>query len=397
MKRKVYREIIRNSEIPYLIVNCKKDAEYKYKEIEVLEESKKFRQTLQLLLNNDSLHDKKTEYLINNWIKNNFVSYEFDKLIKYTISTNCTKLEPIIKDKKGQSHKIIVNLYYLEDCFMILLENINIKSNLSKDLINNENICEAKIDFFANLSHELRTPINLISTTAQLMKLNLTKLSQQDANIFYKFIEIMEINSLRLVRLINNVIDTNKIDLGFAKFNPSNADIIRFIEDICDSISDFAESNHEHLIFDTNEEECIVLFDSNIIERVMLNLLSNAVKFNKEDGTIYVDLNIEEEFITIKVKDEGRGIPKDKIDSVFDRFKQVQDNDNISRQGSGIGLYLVKMLVNLHGGSIEVTSKINEGSEFIVKIPKRNLCAKEPILKEIGDKYNRVNIEFSDV
>ncbi|MPN29729.1 Sensor histidine kinase RcsC [bioreactor metagenome] len=154
-----------------------------------------------------------------------------------------------------------------------------------------------------------------------------------------------------------------------------------------------------HLIFDTNVEEEVVLFDPDIIERTMLNLLSNAVKFNKKNGNIYVNLNIKDDKIKISVRDEGIGIPKEKANCIFERFEQVESKNRIEKQGSGIGLYLVKSLVSLHGGSIKVNSKINQGSEFIVVIPKRLLNNGEEFILQKNEevRYSRANIEFSDI
>ena len=153
-----------------------------------------------------------------------------------------------------------------------------------------------------------------------------------------------------------------------------------------------------NLIFDTDREEEIVLFDPDIIERILLNLLSNAVKFNKVDGTIYVNLYTKDDEIRITVRDEGIGIPKEKLSSIFKRFEQLQTKNKIEKQGSGIGLYLVKSLVTLHGGNIKVESKVNEGSKFIVTIPKKVLENGEELVIDEKEKANRkVNIEFSDI
>ena len=254
------------------------------------------------------------------------------------------------------------------------------------------------MDFFVNISHELRTPVNLISSTIQLIKLNLKNLSKEDANIISKYIDIMESNSMRLIRLINNLIDSTKIDAGFVKFTPINADIIKFVEDVCDSVVDYVDFNKMNLIFDTDREEEIVLFDPDIIERILLNLLSNAVKFNKVDGTIYVNLYTKDDEIRITVRDEGIGIPKEKLSSIFKRFEQIQTKNKIEKQGSGIGLYLVKSLVTLHGGNIKVESKVNEGSKFIVTIPKKVLENGEELVIDEKEKANRkASIEFSDI
>ena len=165
-----------------------------------------------------------------------------------------------------------------------------------------------------------------------------------------------------------------------------------------DNVVDDVDFNKMNLIFDTDREEEIVLFDPDIIERILLNLLSNAVKFNKVDGTIYVNLYTKDDEIRITVRDEGIGIPKEKLSSIFKRFEQIQTKNKIEKQGSGIGLYLVKSLVTLHGGNIKVESKVNEGSKFIVTIPKKVLENGEELVIDEKEKANRkVNIEFSDI
>lgn len=271
-----------------------------------------------------------------------------------------------------------------------ILTDITEKKNIEEEKNN------IKLDFFANLSHDLRTPINLISSTIQLMKLNLVQQSSKDTSKLYKYIDIMEMNSLRLIRLINNLVDSTRADAGFINFKPLNADIVSFIEYICDSIVEFTEFNNMHIVFDTDTEEEVVLFDPDIIERTMLNLLSNAVKFNKKNGHIYVNLNTKGDKISIRVKDEGIGIPKENVKSIFERFEQVQDNNK--KQGSGIGLYLVKSLLTLHNGNIKVNSEVNKGSEFIVTIPKKKVYNGEELdLKDEEIRYNRINLEFSDI
>ena len=207
----------------------------------------------------------------------------------------------------------------------------------------------------------------------------------------------MEINSFRLVRLINNLLDSTKIDAGFTSFTPVSADIINFVEGVCDSFTEYAKFNKVNLIFDTNEEEEVVLFDPDIIERILLNLLSNAVKFNKVGGNIYVNVDIKKEKIIISVEDEGMGIAEDKIDYIFKRFEQVQNNKKIERQGSGIGLYLVKSLIDLHGGTVEVKSKVDKGSKFTVSIPKKEAKDSEQAIIYDDNIYKRGKVEFSDI
>ena len=384
MKEEIYRNIIKNSKIAYLIIGCKKNYHNKYTSIEVIEQSKEFEKVFKILTKSNILDSDITELIINNWINKKFKENKFNEFVEEIKNKGEKKLQ-YTSDVDGKN--TVVNIYYLNEYFILIF-------NMDYDLEDNK----LKLDFFVNISHELRTPVNLISSTIQLIKLNLKNLSKEDENIISKYIDIMESNSMRLIRLINNLIDSTKIDSGFVKFTPINADIIKFVEDVCDSVVDYVDFNKMNLIFDTDREEEIVLFDPDIIERILLNLLSNAVKFNKVDGTIYVNLHTKEDEIRITVRDEGIGIPKEKLSSIFKRFEQIQTKNKIEKQGSGIGLYLVKSLVTLHGGNIKVESKVNEGSNFIITIPKKILKNGEELVIDEKEKANRkASIEFSDI
>ena len=384
MKEEIYRNIIKNSKIAYLIIDCKKNYHNKYTSIEVIEQGKEFEKVFKILTKSNILDSDITELIINNWINKKFKENKFNEFVEEIKNKGEKKLQ-YTSDVDGKN--TVVNIYYLNEYFILIF-------NMDCDLEDNK----LKLDFFVNISHELRTPVNLISSTIQLIKLNLKNLSKEDANIISKYIDIMESNSMRLIRLINNLIDSTKIDSGFVKFTPINADIIKFVEDVCDSVVDYVDFNKMNLIFDTDREEEIVLFDPDIIERILLNLLSNAVKFNKVDGTIYVNLYTKDDEIRITVRDEGIGIPKEKLSSIFKRFEQLKTKNKIEKQGSGIGLYLVKSLVTLHGGNIKVESKVNEGSKFIITIPKKVLENGEELVIDEKEKANRkASIEFSDI
>ena len=409
MKEEIYRNIIKNSKIAYLIIGCKKNYHNKYTSIEVIEQSKEFEKVFKILTKNNILDSDITELIINNWINKKFKDNKFNEFVEEIKNKGEKKLQ-YTSDVNGKN--TVVNIYYLNEYFILIfnmdydLQDNNIIGTMGSNIeINDKLLLEKsleenklKLDFFVNISHELRTPVNLISSTIQLIKLNLKNLSKEDANIISKYIDIMESNSMRLIRLINNLIDSTKIDAGFVKFTPINADIIKFVEDVCDSVVDYVDFNKMNLIFDTDREEEIVLFDPDIIERILLNLLSNAVKFNKVDGTIYVNLYTKDDEIRITVRDEGIGIPKEKLSSIFKRFEQIQTKNKIEKQGSGIGLYLVKSLVTLHGGNIKVESKVNEGSKFIITIPKKVLENGEELVIDEKEKANRkASIEFSDI
>ncbi|MCT4594729.1 MAG: PAS domain-containing sensor histidine kinase [Anaeromicrobium sp.] len=251
-----------------------------------------------------------------------------------------------------------------------------------------------KTEFFANISHELRTPLNLILGTLQLIELKKKNISLMD-----KEHKILKQNSYRLIRLIDNLIDVTKIDAGYLELSLCNSNIVKVAEDITLSVVGFAENKGINVIFETNREEHYVAFDLDKLERILLNLLSNALKFTNEGGKIQVTVNVDQENTSILVEDDGIGIPKNKIDKVFDRFVQVDKTFKRNREGSGIGLALTSELIKMHGGNISVESEINNGSKFKFTIPNKRI---ENIENNNWDKcYNnsveRTYIEFSDI
>ncbi len=272
------------------------------------------------------------------------------------------------------------------------LDNEKQKKLISETLA----IDELKNVFFSNLSHELRTPLNVIMSTLQLLesdtgheKKNLTKLYG-----------IMRQNCYRQLRLINNMIDITKIDSGFFEIKLQNHDIISVVENITLSVSDYIKNKGIELIFDTNVEEKIIACDLDSIERIILNLLSNAIKFTNPGGTIKVKIKEKQAVVLISVKDTGKGIPEEKCALIFDRFRQADKKLNKVNEGSGIGLSLVKSLVELHDGIINVKSKFGKGTEFIIEIPSKKVSEEEIVLKDEPKEYNnieKINIEFSDI
>lgn len=255
-----------------------------------------------------------------------------------------------------------------------------------------------KNEFFANISHEFKTPINIILGTTQLTQKNIENNNLSMENL-KKYSNIIKQNSYRLLRLVNNLIDISKIDIGYYDLKPSNHNIINIIEDITLSVVDYVENKDINLIFDTDTEEVITSCDPDKIERVILNLLSNAIKYTSKNGTIEVNITTNLENVIVSVKDSGIGISSDKLDIIFYRFGQANNILTRSCEGSGIGLSLVKAIIELHGGEIKVYSEVGKGSEFVFNIPIKILDEKdEYINNEIKDiQIEKCQIEFSDI
>ena len=175
-----------------------------------------------------------------------------------------------------------------------------------------------------------------------------------------------------MLRLINNLIDVSKIETGYVDATFKNENIVDVVEDVTMSVVDLANSYDIEIIFDTEEEEMITAIDRSKIERIMLNLLSNSIKFTNDGGHIYVNLKKEGNDIIIEVKDDGIGMSSETKDHLFEKFKKAKHYPSLEREheGSGLGLFIVKGLVGIHNGSINVESEINKGTKFIIKIPQ---------------------------
>lgn len=391
----IIEEYILISDIKGSILKCNSELLYRLEYNE--EEVKKL--NIKNLINYNSINIE--GYINSNKNKCNYEeSYDINNLKIYPKNSNPFTVSGkfILKKYKDKEYIIII----LKDEQSISYENINSMKNQIKILEENLAIESMKNEFFANLSHEFKTPLNIILGTMQLINKNIEK-----NNIFYdenfnlkKYNHVIKQNSYRLLKLVNNLVDITRIDAGYYNIKRTNQNIVEIVEDITMSISQYAEEKGINLIFDTDEEEIIIGCDPDKIERIILNLLSNAIKYTDYGGEIKVSINLKKDKVYISVKDNGVGISEEGIKTVFERF--VQDSNGIDRrcEGSGIGLSLVKSLVEMHGGSISVNSKINEGSEFKFELPNKKVIEDKTntnIREASHSKIEKCDIEFSDI
>ena len=287
---------------------------------------------------------------------------------------------------------LILILVYVVYKFIIEIK----KSNKNKKLYERAKEREQlKTDFIVNMSHELRTPLNVILSTSKVAELKINTNNYDNKYLLGKLEQINK-NSNRLLKLVNNLIDITKFEQGVYEINLENINIVEVVEDIVLASVDYATYKNIDLVFDTEEEEIITAIDKDKIERVILNLLSNAIKFTHKGGSIYVYIKREKDKVFISVEDNGMGIPKDKINEIFNRFYQVSDTLKKHEEGSGIGLCIVEEIVDLHGGKINVYSEVNKGSKFEIILP---IYMVEENFKnlQIKDIQQIVKLEMSDV
>lgn len=233
---------------------------------------------------------------------------------------------------------------------------------------------QAKMKFFTNISHEIRSPLTLI-----LGPISRIKEALKDDEKLSKQIEIMDNNGDRLLRMVNQLLNLRKIEMGEMKVNLKPVEFVSFMKKVCAYFDDVCVRNTISMNIHSvpNRLECSI--DEDKVEKILYNILSNAVKYTKSYIEVFMDVedsDPERETIIIKIKDNGGGIDKANIDKIFHRFFQTQDSECTS-QGTGIGLHLAKEFATIIGGGITVESEKNKGTEFTVLIPYNRIALEE--------------------
>ena len=228
---------------------------------------------------------------------------------------------------------------------------------------------QIKNRFFANLSHEFRTPLAL--TIGPLEDAIQGQFGQVDKRLRHQ-LEVMLRNSLRLLRLINQLLDISKIESGEMKLESEHYDIRQLANTICLAFTPYAERKKILLSVESDDQPISFDFDYAKMELILNNLLSNAVKFTPENGKVLLILtrsDSPQHGVLLRIRDNGAGIESGDVDKIFDRFYQVDGSSSRDYEGTGIGLSLVKELIELHDGTIDVKSDVGFGTEFRVFFP----------------------------
>ena len=315
---------------------------------------------------------------------------------KYRIKAICNGYETPVKEFTITIHpawyaSIWAKLFYLLLLIAAIMLYLRHRKRQMEDQlilqqhIHAEEMGEAKIKFFMNISHEIRTPLTLIITP-------LLSLIKEDKEPHRQGIyEIIRKNSERILHLINQMMDLRKIDKGQMVMRMCKTDMVSFINEEYDLFKQQAIAKSIDFEYQHDCEELPVWIDRNNFDKVIINTLSNAFKFTPTAGHILLSLTHTDHHAYISIKDSGIGIPKDKLETIFQRFYQTPADPSDRNVGTGIGLDLTRSLVELHYGTIsarnnegEKGSKFEHGSEFIIRIPlgKDHLKPEEIIEEE---------------
>ena len=250
-----------------------------------------------------------------------------------------------------------------------------------------------KSEFVLTISHELKTPINVILGSVQLME----SLNKQAIGESY-ITKPIKNNCYRLMKLSNNIIDTLRIESDSIKLEKTKGNIISFVETLLEFVRPFTVLKSIDLIFDTDIEEKIIYYDKDKMERVLLNLLSNSIKFCEINGQILVSIEDGEDFIKINVQDSGQGLPPAMYENIFDKFSKFHLGLKRPAEGAGIGLFIVRSFVELHGGDIYM-NRVSQGSSFTFTLPVEKDLTSLPESLSLRTEMNldNISIELSDI
>lgn len=221
---------------------------------------------------------------------------------------------------------------------------------------------QVKSTLYTNFTHEFRTPLTVILGMTQ-------QLRQEVKKVALPKLDAIQRNGRHLAELINQMLALSKLESGQMQLEPVQADIIAFLRYLSASFDSYAEQNTITLEFVTTHPQIITDYDPKVIQQIFSNLLSNALKFTPSGGHITIEVTEKDHFLQLKVKDSGEGIPIDHQAKIFDRFYQLNSSSTRKKEGTGIGLALVKEWVELMKGKIEVESEVGIGSTFTVVWP----------------------------
>ena len=286
---------------------------------------------------------------------------------------------------------IIAGLYFIR---RVELNRTKLRSELKFREIETEklrDIEKIKSRFFANLSHEFRTPLMLIKGPVEQLLTGKNKNPEEQ-------VKLIQRNSEKLQVLIDQLLELTQLESSSIPLRSREENLIVLLRGIVFSFTSLAEQKKITFKFISNVDEIFIWVDKDKLEKILNNILSNAFKFTPQNGTIDVRVLKENfsgnEFISVSIKDSGIGIPKEKLENVFDRFFQVDDSSRKEYSGSGIGLSLVRELVDLHRWKINVYSEVGIGTEFVIQIPASNDYLDEN--QKVKEEHSFISTSMND-
>ena len=230
-----------------------------------------------------------------------------------------------------------------------------------------ENANRSKSEFIANMSHELRTPLNAILGFSEVMT---TETFGPLPDQYREYMQYIYSSGQYLLSLINDILDLSSLEGGHPKLKDSDIALMPFISDVLDIVRYYPEGQNRQFSYQVQPNVLGLRVDERSLKQILLNVFSNAIKFTESNGKIEIDAHLlRTGELQISVRDDGIGIPSDKIKQLFQPFSQVENVMTRRHQGSGLGLVLVKRLVELQQGKVGLESTVGKGTTIIITFP----------------------------
>ncbi len=240
-----------------------------------------------------------------------------------------------------------------------------------RDITERKQVEKMKDEFVSVVSHELRTPLTSIHGSLGMLTSGLLSTTSEQGK---RLLQIATDSTERLVRLINDILDIERIESGKVKMERENCDLRDLINSAINIMQALADKAGVSLSIQnsnssSNSSSIQLWADPDRIIQTLTNLFSNAIKFSEPGSTVYLMTELQKDQVLVTVQDTGRGIPEDKLESIFERFQQVDSSDSRNHDGTGLGLAICKSIVQQHGGKIWVKSVLGQGSSFYFTLP----------------------------
>ncbi len=234
-----------------------------------------------------------------------------------------------------------------------------------QDVTEQENLDRMRKEFVANVSHELRTPLTTIKSYTE----TLLDGASEDRDMTLRFLNVIDSESDRMTRLVKDLLMLSKLDYDKTQLNMKEIDLTKILSDCVYKMDISAKQKNQSISLEINDEIPQTIGDKDRIEQVMINIISNSIKYTQEKGKIHVSMWKEAEYIYIKVRDNGIGIPKKDMARLFERFYRVDKARSRGLGGTGLGLSIAKQIVEAHNGQIQLDSVYGEGTWVTVILP----------------------------
>lgn len=231
-----------------------------------------------------------------------------------------------------------------------------------------EELDRLKSDFVAAVSHELKTPLTAIIGASKTVRRGGNEMGDTER---IGFLEMIERQANRLLRLVEDLLTTARIEAGITTLRREPVDVVRLAVSVIEDLKAARIAKDRAVDLEANPRELVVLGDETALQQVMTNLVENALKYSEPPAPVKVSVGHDADHVVIQVSDEGRGISREQVRSIFERFRQADSAGTRRVGGFGLGLFIVKNLVEKHGGVVDVTSEVGRGSTFTVRLPKR--------------------------